>query len=154
MNLITTVISTSLDSFKRRLVKFYITKNNTQECKEAGPFGFDSNPFPKMKAIYAATAAKGRPVIIGYINLDQAAELGESRMYAMNGNREIVTFLWAKANGDILLGGDAKTLIQYEAMKTAFDQLKVDLNAARAALSLPPSTADMSAAQLTKLKTA
>ena len=154
MNILTNVLSTTLDAVKRRLTKVRVLGlNDIRTAFEAAPFGTDANPIKDMRAVYAETASKGDRVIVGYINKNQLALQGEHRLYSTDANGNLQTWIWMHNDGTIEIGGNANHFTQYEAMKAAFDLLKTDLNAARSALSLPPSIADMANAKTTTVKT-
>lgn len=121
------VLSTAFDSVLRRITKFKWMGNDVQTAREAGPYGFDSNPIRNMIAIYAPID-DGKSVIIGYINKNQLAQVGESRMYSTDADGDLKTYVLCKNNGVLELGGNAKHLARYEELKTGFDQLKADLN--------------------------
>lgn len=119
--------STSFDDLKRRVVKLLrFGKNDVQSPIEAAPYGHDSNPIKDMIAIYGTTQRQGDTVVIGYINVNQLAEVGENRLYSTNANGDLQTYVWLKNNGDILLGGDADNAVRYSPLSnelTAFKNL-------------------------------
>ncbi len=81
-----------------------------------------------MIAVYSPTGEKGKTVIVGYLNKNQLAAVGEFRAYSTNAQGALQTYVWLKADGDILLGGDAFHLTKFEQMETAYNALKADLN--------------------------
>ena len=104
MIVVVRVISTELDSLARRVVKFFKLGKNVHTARQAAPFGFDSNPIPKnMQAIFAETSVDGRPVIIGYLNLDQIVSEGESRMYSVDTDGNLKMYVTCKSDGTLLL---------------------------------------------------
>lgn len=148
------IISTSFDSFKKRIVKVMVMgKNDVQTCQQSTPFGIDSNPIPNLVAIYAKTGEMGKTVIIGYLNKDLLADIGETRIFSTDEAGILKSYIWLKNDETIEIGGDDDFMVRYSALATAFNLLKTDLNAARAALSLPPSLADISGAKIDKIKT-
>lgn len=152
---ITKLISTQIKNGLRFIKVLRSGKNDTREGYQVSPFGDDSNPvnFEGMRAIFCDTGVKGKQIILGYINPSQLAALGEKRIYSTDESGSVKFYIWLHSDGTCDFGGDSNHLTQYEALKAAFDVLKADLNSARAALSLPPSTADMSGAKLENLKT-
>lgn len=128
MNFVTT-ISTQLDSLQRRVIKILrMGKNDIQTSDQVAPHGIDSNPVKDMTAVYAATEQKGETVIIGYLNKNMLAAVGEMRLYSTDADGVLQTFVWLKNDGTMELGGGAKNLARFQELKTGFDQLKADLN--------------------------
>lgn len=123
------VISVELDSLQRRVVKVLrMGKGDIQTSDQVAPHGIDSYPVKDMTAIYAQTEQKGETVIIGYLNKNMLAAIGETRMYSTDADGGLKTFVWLKNDGTIELGGSAKNLVRFQELKTGFDQLKTDLN--------------------------
>lgn len=122
-------ISTELDSLQRRVVKILrLGKSDTQTADQIAPHGIDSNPIKDMMAVYADTGEKGDKVILGYLNKNQVAAPGEFRIFSVNADGELQTFIWLKADGTILMGGDAKNMVRFQELKTGFDELKSNHN--------------------------
>lgn len=158
MNALTRVISTRLDSVARRIVKVLrYGKSDVQEAIETSPYGTDSNPIKNMVAIYAETAVKGRVIIIGYINKNQLAAVGEHRVYSTDENGNLKTYIWLHNDGTMDIGGNSNHMTQFEALKSAFDKFVSDFNAhshaSNGAPPTTPTTADMSGAKLSTIKT-
>lgn len=119
MNL-TTVISTEIDNLTRRLVKVLrIGRSDVRTPFEAVPYGIDSNPIKDMVAVYSETAEKGKDVIVGYLNKNQLADVGESRMYATDANGNLKLYVWLKADGTMELGGTADNAVRYQKLSDA-----------------------------------
>ena len=147
-------ISTSFDTFKKRIVKVMVMgKNDVQTCQQITPFGVDSNPTPNLVAVYAKTGEMGKTVIIGYLNKDLLAGIGETRLFSTDEVGVLKSYIWLKNDETIEIGGDGDFMVRYSALATAFNLLKTDLDTVRAALSLPPSLADISGAKIDKIKT-
>jgi hypothetical protein len=128
MNLVKT-ISTEVDRLQRRVAKFLrYGKKDIRTSLQIAPHGIDSNPTKDLMALYADTEEKGKSVLIGYLNLNVLAAVGETRLYSTDANGELKTFIWLKADGTMELGGNAKHLARFEELKTGFDQLKQDFN--------------------------
>ena len=129
MNIVTT-ISTFIKSSKWRIVKAYHRGiSDVRTGYEIGPFGFDSNPIEGMKAIYSRTSVNGRPVIVGYINKNQAVNPGESRMYSVDEDGAVLIFVKCNDEGKILLGGEADNAVRYAALDQQLQGLITTLNA-------------------------
>ncbi len=128
MNLVK-VISTEIDNLNRRVVKFLrMGKSDVQTSIEALPYGIDSNPIKDMVAVYAPTGEKGKTVIIGYLNKNQIADIGEVRTYSTNEDGEEQFYTWLKNDGTLELGGDGKNVARYQELETAFNELRDDFN--------------------------
>jgi len=172
------IFSTEFDSVKRRVTKFVrLGKSDVQTSVEASPFGVDSNPPPNLRAIYATTGTKDGTFIIGYINVDQVAEVGEHRMFSTDEDGNLIFEARMRNDGTFEIGGSVDNLIRFAKMEIAFNQLKSDLNTlitaynshvhittatvgatavpgiiAPTASSGTPSAADMSDAKIEELK--
>ena len=128
MNLVK-VISTEADSLKRRVVKFLrYGKNDVQTSVAAEPFGIDSNPIKDMVAVYGETSEKGKTVIVGYLNKNQLAGIGELRTYSTDNKGGEKFYTWLKNDGTYEVGGDSKNMVRYQELESAFNQLKTDFN--------------------------
>lgn len=121
-------ISTRIDSLKRRLVKFFSMGNNTREVLQAAPYGIDSHPVKDMVAIYTETSAKDSPVVIGYINRNAVAAVGEFRTFSTDANGVVKFYIHQKNDGTCELGGDTDNMVRFSELKAAFDELKGDFN--------------------------
>lgn len=123
------VISTELDSLQRRVIKILrFGKGDFQTPDQIAPHGIDSNPVKDMIAIYAPTEQKGEAVIIGYLNKNMLAAVGETRLYSTDADGALKIYAWLKNDGTMELGGNAKHLARFEELKSGYDQLKTDLN--------------------------
>lgn len=178
MNLVK-VISTEVNDAKERLIKFLrFGKNDVQEVKEATAFGIDGNAPKDIIAVYSPTTDKGRPVILGYINKNQLADVGELRMYSTDSDLSEQFYLHLKNDGTAEFGGDANFMVRYNELKTGFDSLKGTVNTLITAYNShihvttatigatttvgtispttstgTPATADISGAKITEIKT-
>jgi len=177
MNKIVKIISSKIDDQKRRLVKSLGWGNDdVQETQVATAFGDDSHPVEKLVAIYAPTSDIGNPVIIGYINKNQIAEVGEKRIFSTDADGNAVFAIHLKNDGTAEIGGNTRTMVRYQELEIAFNQLKSDFNAHVSAynshihpyiglvVGVPgattptpsassPSSADISGAEITEIKT-
>lgn len=163
------VLSTSIDSATKRLCKFLgMGKDDTQECLIAAPAGIDANPIKDLRAIY--DTAIDQNVVIGFLNKNQVADIGEIRLFSVDESGDLQTFLWVKNDGTIEFGGNVGNLTRFQELETGFNQLKSDFNsfvstynthvhATPSGTSSPtpstgtPSTADISGAKIDELKT-
>lgn len=123
------VISTEVNKATNRVVKYLRNgKYDVQTSEQIAPYGIDSNPIKDMIAIYASSAIKGDSVILGYINKNQLAEVGENRIFSTNESGDLSTFLWLKNDGTMEVGGGTDFMVRFSEMETAFNELKGDFN--------------------------
>lgn len=123
------VISTEIDNLKRRVVKFLrMGKFDVQTSIEVSPVGIDSNPVKDMVAIYAETGIKGKTFIIGYLNKNQLADIGELRLYSTDADGGEKFYTWLKNDGTMEIGGNTKNMVRFQELKDGFDELKGDFN--------------------------
>ena len=94
----------------------------------AQPFGEDSNPIEGMVAIFSDTESDGESVIIGYIDPNKLAEVGEKRLYSMDSSGAVGAYIWLKNNGQLQLNGDSDNLCKYKELEKVFEKLKNDIN--------------------------
>lgn len=129
MNNFVKVISTEIDTIKRRVVKILrFGKSDVQTALECGSYGIDSNPIKDMVAVYGETTEKGKVTIIGYINKNQKAGVGEFRTYATDANGAEKFYTWMKSDGTMEIGGDSNFAVKFNELKTEFNALKTDYN--------------------------
>lgn len=148
------ILSTSVDVLKRRVVKILrMGKSDIQTSFGVAPYGVDSNPIKDMIAVHAETGEKGKTVIVGYINKNAIADVGELRLFSTDSLGVEKKYIWLKNDNTIEVGGNGDNMVRYSVLETAFNTLLADLNSARAALSLPPSTANISGAKINEIKT-
>jgi len=169
------VLSAAFDKLLRRIIKVRrYSKFDTQTASEFLPFGVDSSPLPGMVAAFMDTDSVKDSGIVGYVNVNQLAEPGETRLFALDADGKLKGFIWLKKDGTYHIGGSTNHLTQYEELKIAFDKLKSDFNALVTTYNAhthtgvttgggvtgptpslgASSTADMSGAKLDNLKTA
>jgi hypothetical protein len=124
------IISTEIDSLKGRIIKILkLGKSDVHTCLESMPFGIDANPLKGMSAIYAVTGSNGKKVIIGYLNRNQLAGVGELRLYSTDEGGKSKTYLWLKNDGVIEIGGNSDFMVRYSKLETAFNELQNKFNA-------------------------
>lgn len=151
-------------------------KSDVQEKNQIAPFGIDSNPIKDMIAIYMPTSEIGREVVVGYINKNQIADIGEIRIHSTDADGNDSISLHLKNDGTAEFGGDSDFMVRYSALETAFNELKADFNSlvtkynshihpfVGLAAGVPgfttpttttetPSTADITGAKIDEIKT-
>ena len=118
-------ISSEIDSIGRRLLKLLrYGKSDVQNVYVASPYGVDSNPIKGMIAVYAESSVKGEPVVIGYINKNQLAEIGEHRIFSTDDQGNIQGFIWLKNDGQIQLNGTGDNLVRYSPLNQELQSFK------------------------------
>lgn len=117
----------------KRILKFL--EFGAKSGNESAPFGYDGNPLKDTIAIHAKTSNNSENVIIGYINDNQKAETGEVRIYSLDSNKSIKSFLWLKKDGTIELNGNTYSLVKFEPLETAIKKHDTDINAELAKIS-------------------
>jgi len=123
------LISTSFDAAKRRLAKVLVNGlKDVRTGPESAPYGTDSNPIADMEAVYADTGARGRQVIVGYINKNQLAAVGEHRIYSTDSEGELKTYIWLHSNGTMDLAGNSDNAVRYSKLAEVVTELQTDIN--------------------------
>jgi hypothetical protein len=129
MNYLTKVISTTVDKLNRRVVKILKQgKSDVQTAFDISSFGIDGNPTKDLIAVYADTNENGKPVIIGYINKNKKAGIGELRFFSTDENGEEKFYVWLKNNGVIEIGGNTNYAVKFNELKVEFNKLKASHN--------------------------
>lgn len=126
-------IDTSTLNVGKRILKFF--QFGAKTASESMPFGVDSNPIKDMVAIHAETSNSGESVIIGYINKNQLAEVGESRLYSVDSNGAVKSFIWNKSDGKLWLNGNSHSAVRYAPLNTSLQSEKDLINAELAKIS-------------------
>lgn len=171
------MISNSYDSLGRLISKFQrMGKADIQEVITVGPFGVDSRAIKDMVAIHAQTGVSGESVVIGFINKDCIAAIGENRIFSTDENGVLSTYIHLKNDQTMEVGGNTDFMVRYSALENSFNELKNDHNdlvtafnshmhatAATGPPSIPtpipssipatPSTADITGAKIEEIKT-
>lgn len=129
-------ISSSIIEAGRRILKFArYGADDIQTSDEVSPAGIDSNPIPKLIAVYGTTSTKGETVIIGYLNPNQLADVGEIRTFSTDENGNIKTYTWLKNDGTIELGGNSDNLLRFSKTKEVVDEIQNDIAALKQAFT-------------------
>lgn len=173
MSWLAKVINTVIKNGRRFVKVEGWGKDDTQEVRQAAPYGTDSAPVKGMVGVYLPTGEKGRSVLVGYINTGQLAAAGEHRTYSANAEGEVQFYIWQKADGTCEIGGTGDFMVRYNELETAFNQLRSDFNdlvtkynahthATTGSIGTPtppagapatPSAADISPAKIEEIKT-
>lgn len=117
-------VSTAIVKGYRIIKSIRFGKADVIDGNECSPFGVDSNPVKGMDAIYASTNVNGIPVIIGYLNKNRLAKVGENRIYATDEDGIVGFNIWLKKTS-VLIGRSVDTsdygdnLVRYLPLNTA-----------------------------------
>jgi len=126
---VTKIISNTIDSTGRILSKFQrMGKNDIQETLTASSFGTDSRATKDMIAIHAQTGVSGESVVIGFINKNCLADVGENRIYSLKEDNTLSTYIWLKNDETMEIGGNTDFMVRYSELETAFNELKTSHN--------------------------
>lgn len=128
MNLVRIISSEFKTTVNELIVKFRRHKSDVRTSTQAAPFGIDSRPPKGMIAVFSQTDEKGRSVVVGYINKNLVADVGETRLFSVNASGILQTYVWLKKDGVIELGGNNRHMARFEELKAGFDQLRTDFN--------------------------
>lgn len=152
MQALVKTISTGIKNLARIIKVSRYGKDDTVTGMEAMPYGDDSNPIAGMDAVYLELSSRKNKVIVGYINKQQLADVGEKRIFSTDANGNVKFYIWIHADGTCEFNGKDNHLAQFEALQTAFNQLKSDFNnhihSSNGTPPTVPSTADISGAKL------
>lgn len=133
------VISTTVDNLQRRVIKAWNGKSDTRTAIQSTPYGIDSHPIKDMVAIYAKTELDGNEYIIGYLNKDCLAAIGEMRVFSTNETGTLKAYTWYKNDGTQELNGNADNLVRWAALNTQLQNevtaINVELTKISAALN-------------------
>lgn len=110
----------------QRILK--VLQYGPKTANEVAPFGFDSSPLENYTAIYAETANVGESLIIGYIQKNQIAQQGETRLFSLDSNGLLKAEIYLTSNGVIVLNGGGNSSVRYEPLNTELQKLKADIN--------------------------
>lgn len=112
-----------------RFVKFLcMGKKDTREYRQISTHGIDSCPIKDRILVFADTGEIGKSVVIGYINKEQIADVGEIRVYSTDADGVEKIYLHLKNNGTAEFNGDADNMMRYKPANDGFEELKRDLN--------------------------
>jgi len=103
----------------KRILK--VLQFGAKTSKVAAPFGDDANPVKDMTAILAETGVAGETVIIGYINDNQIAEVGEKRIFSLDATGKLSTYIHLKNDETMEIGGNADYAVRFSKLKEGID---------------------------------
>lgn len=130
-----TLVSTEVADSRRTVKVNASGRVDPRRADEAVPYGLDSVPVRDVRAFYATTENTTQPdIVVGYVNEHVKAQTGEARLYSTDSAGAFKYNVWLRASGEVLIGDSdtpadyTKHLTQYEALKSAFDDLKGKVN--------------------------
>lgn len=121
-----------LNSAKRVLK---VEQFGVKTASESMPFGMDSSPIKNMTAIYSNTSNDAESVVIGYINTNQIAQQGETRLFSLDSNGSLKSYVHLKNDGTIEMNGDSDFLIKFNELQTILNTLATNINAEHTAIA-------------------
>lgn len=166
MMILVKILSSALDDLQRRIPKFKRFGNSdVQTSFESGPYGIDSSPIKDMVAVYSETGEKGKTVIVGYINKNQLADVGETRLFSTDAQGVLKSYAWLKNDGTIEFNGNENNLVRYTPLNSGLEAQKelINIELAKIAAAInaivplsytpTPITIDISTSKVDELKT-
>ena len=113
-----------------RIVKVLVMgKDDLRTPASIGPYGDDSHPIEEVIALYGSTGEKGDDVIIGYINKNQIAKLGERRLFSTDSKGNVKAFVYLKNDGKLALNGDEHNATRHSPLDSSLSSLVNSINA-------------------------
>lgn len=103
----------------KRILK--VEQFGIKTADEVASFGVDSNPLKGMVAIYSDTTNASESVILGYINKNQLADSGEIRLYSLDSNKALKSFIWLKNDNTIEFNGNTYSMVRYEPLESGIN---------------------------------
>ncbi|WP_036384089.1 hypothetical protein [Muricauda sp. MAR_2010_75] len=119
------VKSVIVENYKR-IIK--VVQFGPKTAMNAAPFGDDSHPLKDMVAIYGKTSERGEPVILGYLNKNQIASVGEKRIFSLTPEGDLSFAVHLKNDGTCEIGGNSDNLIRFQPLNTAIQQMNTHVN--------------------------
>lgn len=136
MNSLVKSISTRLDKFGRRLVKVLANgPADVRESVQAAPHGIDANPVKDMVAVYAQTEERGKAYVIGYLNKNLLADVGELRLFSTSDSGQLQAWMWLKNDGTIEILGSDDNLVKFKQTEATIKELQDDITALKQAFT-------------------
>lgn len=121
-------ISSAIDKGRRIVKVLCFGKSDVRTAYEVAPYGTDAQAPKDVIAIYADTSNKGERIVVGYINKQQLAAVGEHRTYSTDADGALQFYIWQKNDGTCEIGGDSDNMVRYSELEAAFNELKQDFN--------------------------
>lgn len=110
----------------KRILK--VSQFGAKTADEIAPFGVDANPIKGMTALYCDTTNSGESAVVGYINESQLSDNGEIRIYSMDSNKAVKSFIWLKNDGTVEVNGNTYSMVRFEPLKTGIQNTDTAIN--------------------------
>lgn len=118
------VISTEIKNTRLFVKILRYGRNDVQTPKQVSPYGVDSNPVKDMVAVYAKCGSDNNNVIIGYINKNSIAKVGEMRLFSTDASGSEQFYIYLKDDKTCEIGGNTNFAVKYNQLKTEYDKTK------------------------------
>jgi len=118
------VISTEIKNSKLFVKILRYGRSDIQTPKQVSPYGVDSNPVKDMVAVYAKCGSDNNNVIIGYINKNSIAKVGELRLFSTDADGAEKFYYYLKDDGTTEIGGNSNFAVKYNELKSEYDKTK------------------------------
>ena len=112
----------------RELATTWLGKSVRNRITEYSPAGIDSCPDDGMQAVVCETGTQGNPISLGYVKKDRTVvNKGEIKVYCSQNTN--FSYVYCRNDSKMEVGGSANHMTRYEALETAYNQLKADHDA-------------------------
>lgn len=122
------VTQSAYNDLRQLVVTVWNGKSDTRTAKLATPSGVDANPIKNLTAVYAKTEMDGKEVLVGFINTQLLADVGELRLFATDSTGTLKGYTWLKNNGELHLLGETNFAVKFNELATEFNALKTTVN--------------------------
>jgi len=128
--------------------------DDVQSVELSNTSGEDNNPLNDdvVLVLSITDAYKIGLLIDDGVSPDSSIERGEKLIYSRDSSNSVMAKIAFKKDGQIIMNGGTDYAVAFGQLKVAFDQLKLELNSALSALSLPLSSADIDPAKVEKVR--
>jgi len=123
------IISSTIKSGRRILKILGLGKEDIQTSYESMPFGIDSVPIKDLIAIQMETSERGKTVIVGYINKNQIADIGEARFYSLDATGAEQATVYLKKDGVLELNGNVDNAVKFIPLDAGLQYQTTAINA-------------------------
>jgi len=120
--IISKVISTIIQNGINVIKVLRLGNSDVQTGYNVQPFGIDGNIPSGYRAIFADTGNRGDKIIIGVINKNALAEVGELRFHSEKSNGSESFAIYLKSDGTCEIGGNANFAVKYNELKQQLDK--------------------------------
>lgn len=112
-----------------RLIKAFVrSRRDAYLNNECAPWGIDSHGLDGTDVVQCPTGNDETTLVLGYIQRNRKARPGEARIFATNGNGEVVIDAWFKNDGTAEIGGEDDNFVRYSELEKAFNELNEKFN--------------------------